>query len=107
MAVSSDDKYIMHGSNETLCRTTKGWYLQVQWRDGSTSWEPLRNLKESNPVEVAEYAVANKLIEEAAFAWWVPHTIKKREHIIAAIKQLKRVISSVSRCQQASKEHWK
>jgi hypothetical protein len=54
--------------------------------DGSTSWEPLRNLKESNPVEVAEYAVANKLVEEAAFAWWVPYTIKKRERIISAVR---------------------
>jgi hypothetical protein len=85
-AIKADDKYITHGANRTLRRTTQGWYLQVQWRDGSTSWEPLRNLKESNPVEVAEYAVANKLTEEAAFAWWVPHTLKKRERIIAAIK---------------------
>jgi hypothetical protein len=58
----------------------------VQWRDGSTSWEPLHNLKESNPVEVAEYAVANKLVEEAAFAWWVPYTIKKCERIISAVR---------------------
>jgi hypothetical protein len=85
-AIRIDDKYITHGANRTLQRTTQGWYLQVQWHDGSTSWEPLRNLKESNPVEVAEYAVANKLLEEAAFAWWVPQTLKKRERIIAAIK---------------------
>jgi hypothetical protein len=31
----------------------------VQWRDGSISWEKLVDLKASNPVEVAEYAVAN------------------------------------------------
>jgi hypothetical protein len=37
------------------------------WRDGTTSWE--RNLKESNPVEVADYAVANGINQEAAFAW--------------------------------------
>jgi hypothetical protein len=45
----------------------------------------LQKLKESNPVEVAKYAVANKLLKEAAFAWWVPQTLKKRECIIAAI----------------------
>jgi hypothetical protein len=67
-AISIDDKFITHGSNRILRRTTQGWFLQVQWRDGTTSWEPLRNLKESNPVEVAEYAVANKLVEQAAFA---------------------------------------
>jgi hypothetical protein len=38
---------------------TKGWYLKVRWKEGSTTWEMLRDLKESNPVEVAEYAVTN------------------------------------------------
>ena len=85
-AIPIDDKFITHGSNRILRRTTQGWFLQVQWRDGTTSWEPLRNLKESNPVEVAEYAVANKLVEQAAFAWWVPHTLRKRDRIVAAVR---------------------
>lgn len=67
--VSADDKYIYQGSNKTLRKTTKGWYLQVTWQDGSTSWEPLCNICISNPIEVAEYAVANKLVEQAVFAW--------------------------------------
>ena len=46
--------------------TTHGWSLHVSWHDGSTSWEPLKNHKASNPVEVAEYAVANWLVEEPA-----------------------------------------
>ena len=48
----------------------------MQWRkDGSISWENLKDLKASKPVEeVAEYAVANRLVEEPAFKWWVPHT---------------------------------
>jgi hypothetical protein len=37
-------------------------------------------------VEVAEYAVANKLVSEPAFKWWVPYTIKKKERIISKIK---------------------
>jgi ribosomal protein L31E len=53
------------------------------WRDGTTSWE--RNLKESNPVQVADYAVANGINQEAAFAWWVPHTLHKRNRIVAAV----------------------
>jgi hypothetical protein len=48
--------------------TMRGWSLLVQWKDGSISWEKLKDLKASNPVEVAEYAVANRLlIEEPAF----------------------------------------
>ncbi len=46
----------------------------------------LTNLKASNPIEVAEYAVANRLAEEPAFKWWVPHTIKKRNRIISKVK---------------------
>jgi hypothetical protein len=53
-AIGIDDKYIKHDSNQTLRKTTQGWYFQVLWRDGTTSWEPLKNLRVSNPVEVAE-----------------------------------------------------
>jgi hypothetical protein len=46
--------------------TTRGWFLIVQWRDGSTSWEKLKDLKASNLVtlvEVTEYAVVNRLVK--------------------------------------------
>jgi hypothetical protein len=66
--------------------TTKGWFLLVQWRDGSTSWERLADLKESNPIEVAEYAVVNRITEEPAFKWWVPNVIKRRNRIISKVK---------------------
>ena len=66
-------------------RTTKGWQLHVTWKDGTSSWEHLRNLKESNPLQVAEYAVTNKLVEKAPFAWWVPFFLKRCEHIIGSL----------------------
>jgi hypothetical protein len=48
-AIPLTDKWI-RGQANTSCRpTTRGWKLQVQWKDGTTSWEPLRNLKASNP----------------------------------------------------------
>ena len=43
-------------------------------------------MKESNPVEVAEYARARSVDDEPAFAWWVPYTLKKRDIIIGTIK---------------------
>jgi len=67
-------------------KTMRGWFLLVQWRDGSVSWEKLTDLKASNPVEVAEYAVANRLVEEPAFKWWVPHVIRRRNRIISKVK---------------------
>jgi Reverse transcriptase (RNA-dependent DNA polymerase) len=66
--------------------TTRGWFFLVQWRDGSSSWEKLKDLKASNPVEVAEYAVVNRIVEEPAFKWWVPHVIRRRNRIISKVK---------------------
>ncbi len=76
-AIQIDDKWTKGKANQTLHQTTQGWQLQVQWKDGSTSWEHLRNLKALNPNEVAEYAVSNKISDEPAFAWWVPFTLKQ------------------------------
>jgi hypothetical protein len=50
--------------------TMKGWKLLVPWKDKTSSWIPLKDLKESNPVETAEYyAVASQISDEPAFAW--------------------------------------
>jgi hypothetical protein len=57
----------------------------VKWKDGSTIWESLNDLKESNPVEFAEHAVGAKLVLEPAFAWWVPFTLKRRDGMIGKI----------------------
>ena len=67
-------------------RTTRGWELCAQWKDGSTDWIALKDLKDSYPIELAEYAANNGLTEEPAFAWWVPYTLKKRTRIIKKLK---------------------
>ena len=67
-------------------KTTKGWYFHVQWTDGSQSWLPLKEMKESYPVQLAEYSEAATILHEPAIAWWAPHTLKKRNRIIAAVK---------------------
>jgi hypothetical protein len=33
-----------------LRRSTVGWQLCCQWKDGSSSWESLADLKESHPI---------------------------------------------------------
>ena len=77
-AVGNADRYIIVKGKRVPRKTTKGWHLCVQWRDGSTSWERLADLKESNPVDVAEFAKSRCIDHEPAFAWWVPYTLKKR-----------------------------
>ena len=47
---------------------------------------PLKDLKESHPIEVAEYAFANKILEEPAFSWWARHVLKKRDRILKKVK---------------------
>jgi preprotein translocase subunit Sss1 len=86
LALTKADAFIELKGKRVRRMTTKGWKLCVQWKDGSTSWECLKDLKESYPVQVAEYAVANCIDDCPAFAWWVPFTIKKRTMIIAKIK---------------------
>ncbi len=86
-AVSKDDAYLISKSGQRWLRpTTKGWFLEVEWKDGTSNWIALKDLKESNPIEVAEYAVANKIAEEPAFAWWVRDVLRKRNRIIMKAK---------------------
>ena len=66
--------------------TTRGWVLLVTWKDGTSDWVKLKDLKDSNPIEVAEYAAGNKIVEEPAFAWWVPWTLRKRNIIISKVE---------------------
>jgi hypothetical protein len=83
-AILGDDAKIP--GTDRLQRTTKGWQLLVEWKDRSSDWIPLADLKNSYPVQVAEYTVNNKIASEPAFAWWVPHVLKKRIQIIQKVK---------------------
>jgi hypothetical protein len=84
-AIDRADMYINHGSNKKVRKTTKGWHLCIEWKYGTTSWERLADLKESNPVEVSDYAVVIYLLDAPDCVWWYPHALKKRIRIIAAV----------------------
>jgi len=43
-------------------------------------------MKESYPVEVAEYITSRKLETEPTFIWWLKKTLKKRNHAINKVK---------------------
>ena len=68
------------------CPTTKGWGILVKWKYGSTTWIALKDMKESYPVQLAEYDVQNRISLKPEFAWWAPYTLKKRNHILVKIK---------------------
>ena len=67
--------------------TTRGWSLLVSWKDGSSDWIPLKDIKDSYPVQIAEYAVTNNIAHEPAFNWWVPTVMRKRNRIVAKVKR--------------------
>jgi hypothetical protein len=86
-AVQFADRFIIVNGKQHHRKTTVGWKLCIQWKDGSTSWERLADVKESYPIEVAEYATAQGIDHEPAFSWWVPYILRKRNRIIAAVNK--------------------
>ena len=60
--------------------------MLVEWKDGNSSWVSLNDMKDSYPLETAEYSIMNKISTEPAFAWWVPHVLRKRSRIINKVK---------------------
>ena len=66
--------------------TTKGWDILIEWKDGSMNLVSLKDAKDSYPVQLAEFAISNRIAEEPAFAWWVPFVMKMRIRILAKVK---------------------
>lgn len=46
----------------------------------------MKDVKDSYPVELAEYVIQNQISEQPAFTWLVPYTIKKKARIIDKVK---------------------
>ena len=86
-APPKEDAYFnTHTRRKTWRRTTKGWDLLFQWKDGSNDWIELKDVKESNPIEVAQYAPNKKLLDEPAFAWWINTIMKQNKRLIKKVK---------------------
>ena len=68
-----------------LLQTTVGCSFLVIMKDGTGSWTPMRVLKESNPIQIAEYVMSRKINNDPAFAWWVPYTLRKRDVMVSSI----------------------
>ena len=66
--------------------TKKDWEVLVDFKDGSSAWLSLSFVIETNPVELAEYAMSRDIQTEPAFAWWVTHTLMKRTRIINKLR---------------------
>ena len=69
-ALTDDEEstVLLNGKQHPIA-TTKGWSFLVQWKRGEATWVPLKDLKKSNPIELAEFAVSRKLDKKPAFRW--------------------------------------
>ncbi len=70
---------------DSKSKSTEGWKICLQWKDGSSSWHPMIDVKNSFPVQLADYALFHKLQDKAGFSWWIKHTLKKRERMIKVL----------------------
>jgi hypothetical protein len=86
VAVSKADMCLITNLGQTRMRKTAvGWTLLVNWADVSETWTPLKDMKESHPVKMAEFAKSRSLANEPAFAWWVLHALQKRNIMLSKI----------------------
>ena len=82
-AVDKQDAFVSNNNGRKSRKITiKGF---VNWKDGTQSWIPLKDIQENNPIEVSEYAHSRGIVDEPTFAWWVPFTLKKRDKIVSAV----------------------
>ena len=86
--LESIDDHRVDGSQATIqgSNTTRGHEIQCTMKDGTVTWIPLKDMKESYPIEMAEFAVSMDLVESPAFKWWVPYVLRKRDQIIARVQ---------------------
>ena len=87
VAVKKADRYVWVNGRRYHKKTTAGWEVCCLWKNGATSWEKLSDLKESYPIELAEYAMAKGYEDEPAFAWWINYVLMKRKRILAAVNK--------------------
>ena len=82
-----DDAYITSSNGGRRRKeTTKGWEILIQWKDGTTTWETLKDVKASYPIQLAEYALQSRISTKPAFSWWVNHVLQKKKHMISKVK---------------------
>jgi hypothetical protein len=85
-ALTKADGYYAVGNHQRPKMTTAGWKINVEFKDGTTAWLPLNDVKESNPIELAEYAILNRIDDEPVIKWWVSLVIRKRSQIVNKVK---------------------
>ena len=69
-----------------MLRTTFGWKLLGKLADDSKSWISLKDMKEANPVDIANFFNTCDTTNNTNFVWWVPYNLCKQDFILSKIK---------------------
>ena len=86
---SETRNYIITKSEQKRERkSTTGWRILLRWNDGGEQWVTLRRMKETYPVQIAQYAASRGLLYKSAFYWWAPYALKKRDTVISLIRTI-------------------
>jgi hypothetical protein len=85
--VKQQDAFLTtRNGNKRRRETTKEWEILIQWKDGSTTWVSMKDIKGSYPVQLAEYSTQRRIAGEPASAWWIRNVLQKRNRIIVKLK---------------------
>ena len=86
-AIPREEETLRTNSDDIrMKRTTRGIELCTQWKDGSTDWVFMKDLKDSYPIELAKYSVIQKIDDFPVFAWQISHILRKRQSITSKLK---------------------
>ena len=67
VAISWNNQVKIINSKKVVSFSTRGWELCCEWKDDSSSWQKLSDLKESHPLRVAGFTLATGIADEPAF----------------------------------------
>ncbi|KAL7474222.1 hypothetical protein ACHAW6_000207 [Cyclotella cf. meneghiniana] len=81
VAISLNNQVKIVNGKKVVSHITRGWELSCEWKDGSTSWQKLSDIKDSHPLQVAEFALALGIANEPAYNWRVTWGLKKRDQL--------------------------
>lgn len=83
---NEDDFIVTNNGVKRRFQTSKGYHINILWKDCSKKWINMNYVKESFPIQFAEYSRENELSDEKEFKWWDPFTIKKIQRILYKLK---------------------
>eukprot|EP00957_Ditylum_brightwellii_P169876 12929576-Ditylum_brightwellii.AAC.1 len=82
------ESILNHDRDKNTTVYMKDKYIRTHSRrkDKSELWVQMKDIKESHPTKVAEYARVQGIDDEPDFVWWVPYTLRKHDLILSSAK---------------------